>query len=261
VLTCAVALGPRPVRIDAQTLGPDDIAYCTVRVARVAPVDAAGTLQAVVLLPTVAGTATVSGTLALFTSDDRTYDVPFGDTVVTTTGASTALLYRFARPVVITGAYVDALGGPSAGPCTVSNPWRPESLRQPSASADAAIAQAKSGAIPPTAVAVREPGTPDPLRCGVPYKDKAAHLVRGGYSITPLPGVHGNVVVQVTIGPNGKPTGTEIARTTGNIDDKPIDARIAREDALAVTADSIFETEVFRCRHVVGTYEFIVEFP
>jgi hypothetical protein len=200
----------------------------------------------------------LTGTIALFTSDDRKYDVPFGDTVVTTDGASTALVYRFARPVIITGAYVDALGGPSPGPCTVSAPWRPEGVHQTSASADAAIAQATSASANAAAIAVREPGTPDPLRCRVPYQP--ARTIEAGYAGPPLSGVRGSVIVRVTIGPNGKPTGAEIVKTTGNIDAKALDSRIARENAMAATFGSTFETEVFRCQHVVGTYDFVVVF-
>ena len=236
----------------AQSPAPSgDVGYCTVQVTRVAPIDAAGTTQGVILMPTIDGSATLSGTISLYSSDNVRYDVPFTDTRVSSDGALQVLHYRFHRPVAITGAYVSALGGPDPGPCALAYPWTKTGFTAPSKAADRALANAAADA---PAIDVPEPGTPDPLSCPVPYQD--AHTIRA--AAPPIVQANGMVVVRLTIMPDGKPDGASIAKVQY---DDPTAAGVPAMKRAAIQAalGSTFETQIFRCKHVIGTYNFIVE--
>jgi hypothetical protein len=235
----------------AQSPAPDDAGYCTVQVARVAPADASGATQAVVVMPTVDGSATLSGTIALFTADDLRYDVPFPDTRITSNGAPTVLLYRFANPVTITGAYVSALGGPAPGPCAPAFPWS-KSAPHAAKAVDHAMASVPSDA---KTIAVTGSGSPDPLRCAVPYQ--AAHTITA--AAAPVIDAREQVTVHLTLRPDGKPTDATIAKVV-YLDTYPTGRTDALRAAIQTAAASTFESEIFRCRHVVGTYDFNVEY-
>jgi hypothetical protein len=244
--------------VAAKAADPGDDAYCTVRVARVVPVDASGTTQAVLVQPALDGSATLSGTIALFTADDRRYDVPFPATLRALPGTPALFVYRFARPVVITGAYVAALGGPAAGPCGLSFPWSNDALAGPPAS-DADIAKAAAAA---TATPVAEPGSPDPLTCAVPNQPARTIHADSPFAIA---GATGNVIVRVTIAPDGHPLFASLFRVDASLDSGTGEAgayraRRARAEAIDAALASTYETQVFRCRHVFGVYLFSVAF-
>jgi hypothetical protein len=228
---------------------PDD-AYCSVAVNDVAPIGAGGTTQGVVMMPTVDGSGTLSGTIALFTADNRRYDVPFPDTPISSTGTPAVLVYKFARPVEVTGAYVATLGGANAGPCAIAYPW--SKIRStPAARAVRAIASVPANA-PATAVA--EPGTPAPLACSDP--DHPPHTISAAL-IRSIPYAHGHIGVMLYIQPDGRPTDPSIASFDPSVNDGGT-GNDARADAIRAAMLSTFAPATFRCRPIVEPYDFVL---
>jgi hypothetical protein len=253
VFACAILFTGLTAPAPAATApADDDAAYCTVAVATVAPVGSDGTTQGVILMPTVAGSATLTGTLALFTADGRRYSVPFGDTLVTSAGSPTVLLYRFPRPVEVTGAYVSALGGSDGGACAVAYPWSKQRAT-PSAKLDRAIANVAPSA-PVTAVA--DTGTADALACSDP--DRAPRAKNDARALS-IPYAHGRVVVLVTIAPDGKPVNATVVSSDPSLNDGGT-GNEARADAVRIAMHSDFEPATFRCRPIIEPYDFVVEY-
>ncbi len=253
VFACAILFTGLTGPTSAATAPADnDAAYCTVAVATVAPIAGDGTMQGVILTPTVAGSATLTGTLALFTADGRRYTVPFADTLVTSAGSPSVLLYRFARPVEVTGAYVATLGGPDGGPCAVAYPWSKQRAT-PSAKLDRAIAAVPASA---PATAVTDAGTVDALACSDP--DRAPRAKNDARALS-IPYAHGRVVVLVTVAPDGKPVNATVVSSDPSLNDGGT-GNEARADAVRVAMHSDFTPATFRCRPIIEPYDFFVEY-
>ncbi len=218
----------------------------------VAPIGTDGITYGVVLVPTVEGSGTLSGTLALFTADNRRYDVAFPETPISSTGAPAVLAYRFARPVDVTEAYVAALGGPNAGPCAIAYPWS-KARSAPAARAVRAIANVPANA---PAMVVAEPGTPAPLACSEP--DHPPRVISTAL-IRSIPYAHGHIGVMLVIQPDGRPTDPSIASSDPSINDGGT-GNDARADAIRAAMLSTFAPATFRCRPIVEPYDFVLTY-
>ena len=238
----------------AQTPASTAEGYCTVRVTNVGSIEGSGTTQAVVLAPTVPGSAELSGTIALFTSDNRRFDLPFANVLVTSGPKRAIVVYRFAQPVTITGAYVASLAGPSPGPCAILSPWTTELPPLPPQSSDATAITHADPAMP--VQAVNDAGRADPLTCPVP--NQSPRTIRAA---PPPSFVHatGRVYVRVTVAADGKPIEASVSGADASIDANP-NGNVVRNEAISSAMQSIYETSTFRCRHIIGTYIFVVDF-
>jgi hypothetical protein len=223
---------------------------CSVRVAAVAPLDASEAVWAVVVEPTVAGSGVLSGSLALFTSRDRRYDVRFENGVIRS-DAPLVLTYRFPAAVVITGAYVATLDTPSPGPCSIVAPWV---AKVPSdALADHGIAAATvAGAN--DALPVTDPGRADPLTCRVPTGP--AHIVRAEPpEVTFFDGnggmPEGSITVQVVVTPDGHAFDVHLDRVEGNLDELASGTTF-KQTVLRAAMKSTYAAATFRCRPMIG---------
>ena len=231
-----------------------DEGYCTVRVADVARVDSVGATYAVVLAPTVPGDAVLSGTIAFFSEDDRRFDVPFAAVPISSTGKPEPLRYRFPAPVVLTGAYVASLDAPSPGPCAVADPWTSAlPPLPPQSDAAQAVAHIDSAAVPATMV---DSGRSDPMTCPHPFEP--ARTIRA-VPPTATVAAAGKISVLVTVAANGRATAASVEAMSSSIaSDRNVE--FLRAQAVASAEQSTYETATFRCKHIIGTYLFVVEF-
>jgi hypothetical protein len=233
----------------AQSQAEADEGVCSVRVAAVAPLDASATLQAVVIEPNVTGSAVLSGSVALFTSSNLRYDLPFANAPIGSS-APLVLVYRFPERVVVTGAYVASLDAPLPGPCAIMNPWWTSVV--PDALARAALAGASSpNAAPPIPVTVA--GAPDTPACREPtapartLKEAPPQLRFLGHGDPP----EGSLTIRVIVGIDGHPLDVQIDRVEGTIDETS-SATSIRSTALSAAMASTYAPATFRCRPILG---------
>jgi hypothetical protein len=231
----------------------DDPAFCSVYIAAVKPIGAAGTRQAFAIQPMVDGTATLSGSIAVYTADDRRYDLPFANVTMSNVSPG-VLVYQFAQPVRITGAYVATLDQPTTGPCAISEPWTDRRPAPPPTSHPAEALAAVDDATRATRVA--DPGHEDRPACPVPTEPGRTVAAARPEAI---PGIVGRVYVLVTIGTDGVPIDAGIERMDATIAQLPR-ASVVGADAVQTAMRSRFVTATFRCTHVIDRDIFIVDY-
>ncbi len=222
---------------------------------RVSELDATHTRFAVSF--TSFDTGRASGIVALW-AGDRRYDVPFHNVVAPDTRdrttASTAIVVRFPAPTTLDGAVVTSIEDDGAlrpcdpwyAPWVANMPIGPD-LRTP------ADRRAKEQFLTAAraAVAVDAPGAiADAKPCTTP--DQPGRTVFAPEPVKPAFTGTGLAVVLVLIDPSDRIVNVRLERSSGD----------ARLDATALTTarDSEFRGQLFRCRHVMGSYIFTVQF-
>ncbi len=222
VASSGALCSPAAAQSDA---GPAD-GTCTVRVAAVEELDAGGRLQAVVLEPTVTGAGTISGTVALFTTANRRFDLRFENASISS-DAPLVLAYRFPEPVTISGAYLATLDTPQPGPCGIIGPWTRDTETDPRAAH--AIARVLQLA-PPQLSFWTDPGS--------------------------LP--QGTISVRVLVGPDGHALDAQMDHVDGNINETAIGTAM-KSDALVAAMHSRYAPETFRCRPIYGIAYYVLK--
>jgi TonB family protein len=206
-------------------------------------------------------TGRASGTVALW-AGDRRYDVPFHNVVAVDSRVpekeQAAVVVRFPTPITLDGAVVTAIDdGGGMRPCDPwYSPWIAPaqlgiSVQAADESEDKARIEAMFLAAARTIAPVEAP-TPvaDPSRCTTPYR--AARTVHDFEPESPQFAGKGTAFVQVLLDPSDKISGVRIERSSGR--------RALDETALRAARLSEFQGQIFRCRHVMGSYLFSIEF-
>jgi len=255
---CAVLMTAGAHHVGAQSAAESGEGACSVRVAAVASLDASNTRQAIVLEPTVTGSATLSGSVDVFTRTNQRYDLPFTQATIDS-ATPVALVFRFPVAVELTGAYVASLDAPSPGPCTLAEPWT--AGKAVDAPAQHALAAAIEAA-PADAIVVSASPAPDPLVCRVPTGDArmlhAAPPELGFFrkgSVMPA----GLVSVRVLVAPNGHAVDVQIDHTDGTIDESAAGTEI-RSAALRAALHSTYAPATFRCRPILGIAFYVIQY-
>lgn len=202
-----------------------------------------------------------SGTVALW-AGDRRYDVPFHNVVAVDSRVpwkpQVAVVVRFPEPIALDGAVVTAIDdGGGMRPCDPwYSPWiAPARLGISVQAADESQEGARIAALFLAAARTMAPveaPTPvaDPLRCTTPYR--AARTVHEFEPETPGAAGAGTAVVHVLLDPSDKISSVRISHSSGR--------RALDEIALRAARLSEFQGQIFRCRHVMGSYLFSIEF-
>jgi TonB family protein len=269
-------VGAQPVPAATLTPAAD---LCPVFVGRIDRLDADGSRYAVGLV-TYGGTGSVSGSLAVYDGDKR-YEVPFERVRAIDPTDPKAhpqpLVVRFAQPVTIDGAVVDALGPAPRRPCTT--PYQPWTKNGPLAPVVGHEATVHASGIDPSALARRYghsdvfdedalwksfdadaaqiepvdagPAVAAPMSCP-PNTDEKPHTLRAGEAFIPAtyPGGVGVVDVLVTIGSDHSLITSAILSSSGNRD---VDRSV-----LDAVKRSGFTAGQFRCAPAAGSYVFSV---
>jgi hypothetical protein len=202
-------------------------------------------------------TGRASGVVALW-AGDRRYDVSFRNAVAVDsrdrTSLPTPVVVRFAAPTVVDGAVVTSIEeGGALRPCEPwFSPWVARPRRGPDLTTpDDRRAQERFLASARATDAVdAPPAVSDPKSCTAP--DRPPRTVYAAQPTAPRFGATGLAVVLVVLDAADKIVATRIQRSTG---DPRVDAA-----ALSAARASEFQGEVFRCRHIVGSYLFTVQF-
>jgi len=253
VASSGALCSPAAAQSDA---GPAD-GTCTVRVAAVEELGADGRLQAVVLEPTVTGAGTISGTVALFTTANRRFDLRFENASISS-DAPLVLAYRFPEPVTISGAYLATLDTPQPGPCGIIGPWTRDTETDPRAAH--AIALATPGA-PANALPVADIGRDDPMPCRRPRAPaRVLQLASPQLSFWTDPGSlpQGTISVRVLVGPDGHALDAQMDHVDGNINETAIGTAM-KSDALVAAMHSRYAPETFRCRPIYGIAYYVLK--
>jgi hypothetical protein len=227
---------------------------CGVRVAFVTPLDAHAMLQAVVL-EGVSGASALAGSVALFTSANRRYDVPFDGSSAGASDADAPLvvLVRFPAGATITGAYVASLAGTPPLACGLGDPWT--AGMAPDDAATRAIAAALAEPFfDRNAVAVAGPGVPDPLPCRTRFSAaRIVHEVPPALSFfadaADLP--HGTISVRVVVGADGHAFDAHIDRANDTMNETAAGTTI-ESTAVEAAMHSTYAPATFRCRPIRG---------
>ena len=244
---------PAPVAAQPAT---DEMHFCPVS-PRILPLDRSGQLYAVELRGLTTGAAT--GTIALY-ADDARYDVAMRDATVASeldqTTVPTPIVVRFPERVHLDGAVVRALDGEPGSCTTPFAPWTAYANESPDLASinekrrEAQFMDAARAATPIAAAAAivdRRPcTTPDHKGMTISTIEPKMPMMAAQYRYT------GTVAVLVILRPDGTVANTTVLRPSGQPD-------IDRE-AERVAAVSKFRGATFRCREVVGLYQFLVAF-
>jgi hypothetical protein len=236
---------------------------CGVRVAFVTPLDAHATLQAVVL-EDASGANAPAGSVALFTSANRRYDVPFDGSVAggtTDADAPLVVLVRFPARVTVTGAYVASLAGTPTVACAIADPWTAGA--SPDDAAPRAIIDAMAAPFfDRNAVAVTGPGVPDPLPCrALAAPARIVHEVPPEPSFFAAPDAlpHGTVAVRVVVGADGHAIDAQIDHADASIDETAAGTTI-KSTALVAALHSTYAPATFRCRPIPGIAAYTITY-
>jgi hypothetical protein len=198
-----------------------------------------------------------SGIIALW-AGDRRYDVPFRDAVAVDsrdrTAVPSAVVVRFAAPTKLDGAVVTSIdeGGtlrpcdPWFSPWVANQPFAPDRRSRAERRPEEQFLAAARAAAPTDAPA---PVT-DPAPCASPYRSGRTVYAPG--PATPRGAGTGLAMVLVVLDPADKIFSTRIERSAGN--------PILDATALGAARGSEFQGQIFRCRHVMGSYLFSVNF-
>lgn len=254
LLAFAVATAAPPPARAATAAAASTEGYCDIRVSDVASPDGGRTIV-LALAPVDPGHAVLSGTLALYTADDRRYDLPFTQLAIDSQ-VPALVAYRFPTPIVPAAVYLTSLGGSSGGACGIFDPWTPQVSRSPAG--PPSLAKAIGGGETPTATEVVDSGRLDPPTCAQPTLP--ARTLRAVSPVYPYgTTATGQVVVMVTVGSDGRAVEARVGHMEGSLaTDRMADAFAA--SAIAAANASTFQTNTFRCKHVFGTFAFIVMF-
>ena len=166
----------------------------------------------------------------------------------------TTVVVRFPAPTALDGAVVTSLEeGGSRRPCDPwFSPWVP--VKGPFGAPptpEEARRQGLGFAGTRVAVTVDAPAAlSDPKPCTTP--DRPASTVRAVEPQTPAAGLSGFVTVQVLLDTSNNVISTRIQKSAGSV---PLDLA-----ALSAARRSEFQGQTFRCRRVIGSYLFGVEF-
>lgn len=198
-----------------------------------------------------------SGILSLW-AGDRRYDIGFQDLVtldvrdLTTPDAT--VVVRFPAPTALDGAVVTSLeeGGSRRSCDPWFSPWVPlAGPYAPPPTPEQVRRQGLGFAGTRVAVTVDAPAAlSDPKPCTTP--DRPASTVRAFEPETPGVGPSGFAMVQVLLDTSNNVISARIQKSTGSMS---LDLA-----ALSAARRSEFQGQTFRCRRVIGSYLFGVEF-
>ena len=237
----------------------DEMHFCPVS-PRILPLDRYGRLYAVELRGLTTGAAT--GTIALYSGDAR-YDIAMRDATVASeldqTTVPTPIVVRFATNVRVDGAVVRSLDDDPASCTTAFAPWQPTTPNEHNVADLASQLEKRRDeefmAAARRATPVDAPASVhEPRPCTAP--DRRGETISTIEPKMPMMAAQyhysGTVAVLVILRPDGTVANTVVLRPSGHDD-------IDRE-AKHAAAVSKFRGATFRCRDVVGLYQFLVDF-
>jgi TonB family protein len=255
IAICAATLalsGPAAFADSATAVPSQQSSLCWIAVGAADPVaadrGAASTYFVNLVPPSGDAKVTISGTIALFTMNER-YDITFHDADVRKrTGADyagTVLAVHFPAPVRIEGAHVSALTAPVSEQCAAASPLLLTLAYKP------AVPPA-----PPEPASVADVSAPEPVhdplpQCAMPYAEAKTLQVVPVQTppVSPMDEDRFETWVMVRLAPSGGVISSSIARSSHFL---------AFDEAVRHAAESArYAPAVFRCATVGSEYKFV----